>query len=244
MSVGNNLTNLIPSGGGDGIGGVNAGTPNTIPKYDAEGDNLEDSNLSQDSNGDIVIANGQRLESSAGIGSGGNGSSVYFNTNNLDLQAGNGVRLILNGNVRSIFQVSLIQLCTNVRIDDGSLRVLNTATGGSYGIDSDASTGSFAVTKKIANLTATRTQQVADAAGTECIDTGIGSEDTIAVRGSVPGSLKALSSESGTGETVGFTAGSGAGVNDDSTFTGNVGATAYNLNDIVKALKNVGILAP
>lgn len=48
---------------------------------------------------------------------------------------------------------------------------------------------------------------------------------------------------SGTGETVGFTAGAGTGVNDDSTFTGNVGATAYRISDVVKALKNTGLLA-
>lgn len=48
---------------------------------------------------------------------------------------------------------------------------------------------------------------------------------------------------SGTGETVGFTAGAGTGVNDDSTFTGNIGATAYRISDIVKALKQLGALA-
>jgi len=47
----------------------------------------------------------------------------------------------------------------------------------------------------------------------------------------------------GTGETVGFTAGAGTGVNDDSTFTGNVGTTAYRISDVVKALKNLGLLA-
>jgi len=49
--------------------------------------------------------------------------------------------------------------------------------------------------------------------------------------------------QAGTGETTGFTAGSGTAVNDDSTFTGNVGATAYRISDIVKALKNYGLLA-
>jgi len=49
--------------------------------------------------------------------------------------------------------------------------------------------------------------------------------------------------QSGTGETTGFTAGSGTTARDDSTFTGNVGSTAYTISDIVKALKNLGLLA-
>lgn len=48
---------------------------------------------------------------------------------------------------------------------------------------------------------------------------------------------------SSTGEETGFTAGSGTAVNDDSTFTGNVGSTAYTLGDIVKHLKNLGLIA-
>lgn len=47
---------------------------------------------------------------------------------------------------------------------------------------------------------------------------------------------------SSTGETSGVTAGAGTPVTDDATFTGGVGSTAYTISDIVKHLKNLGLL--
>lgn len=46
-----------------------------------------------------------------------------------------------------------------------------------------------------------------------------------------------------TGEAAGMTLNSGDDIHETSTFTGNVGSKAYTIGDIVKALKNVGILA-
>lgn len=51
-----------------------------------------------------------------------------------------------------------------------------------------------------------------------------------------------ISKPSSTGETTGTTAGAGAAFRVDGTITGNVGSTAYTLGDIVKHLKNLGLL--
>lgn len=46
-----------------------------------------------------------------------------------------------------------------------------------------------------------------------------------------------------TGTATGFTAGAGTSVTDASTFTGGVGSTAYRISDIIKALKDLGLIA-
>lgn len=48
---------------------------------------------------------------------------------------------------------------------------------------------------------------------------------------------------SSTGEGTGFTAGGGTTATHLSTFTGNVGSKAYTVGDLVKHLKNLGLLA-
>ena len=62
--------------------------------------------------------------------------------------------------------------------------------------------------------------------------------DTFGVYGVTP-----VVQPAGTGVTAGFTAGMGTAVLDDSTFTGNTGTAAYTIGDVVKALKDLGLLA-
>ncbi len=68
---------------------------------------------------------------------------------------------------------------------------------------------------------------------------GFGTTEKLAFWGATP-----IARPSSTGTATGFTAGAGTAVNDQSTFTGAVGSTAYRLSDIVKHLKNLGLIAP
>jgi hypothetical protein len=52
-----------------------------------------------------------------------------------------------------------------------------------------------------------------------------------------------VAQQAGTGTTTGHSAGGGTAVDDASTFTGNTGSTAYTIGDVVKALKNLGLMA-
>lgn len=74
--------------------------------------------------------------------------------------------------------------------------------------------------------------------GTTGTKIGQGTSEKLSFWGQTP-----IARPSSTGETTGFTAGAGSAVDSAATFTGNVGATAYTLNDIVKHLKNIGLIA-
>lgn len=52
-----------------------------------------------------------------------------------------------------------------------------------------------------------------------------------------------VTQRSATGTATGFVAGAGTAVLEDSTFTGGVGSKAYRISDVVKALKELGLLA-
>ena len=68
---------------------------------------------------------------------------------------------------------------------------------------------------------------------------GSTSAQLLGLWGAVP-----VAQHSATGQTAGWTAGAGSNaIKDTSTLTGGVGATAYTMGDVVKALKNAGIVA-
>ena len=62
--------------------------------------------------------------------------------------------------------------------------------------------------------------------------------EKLAFHGQTPGTQ-----HSSTGEINGVVTNSGGSLHIDSTFTGNVGTKAYTLSDIVKSLKNKGLIA-
>lgn len=67
---------------------------------------------------------------------------------------------------------------------------------------------------------------------------GTGSNQKIALWGATP-----IVRPSSTGETTGWTSGGGSAATSTDTYTGNSGTKAYTVNDIVKHLKAIGLLA-
>ena len=67
---------------------------------------------------------------------------------------------------------------------------------------------------------------------------GLTAADKIAFQGATP-----VIQQATTGETTGHAAVGGTNVDASDTFTGDTGTAAYTINDVVKALKNLGLLA-
>lgn len=121
----------------------------------------------------------------------------------------------------------------DIRMSNGSL--INVASGSSWSLGA-AGSAVFTITNNLFTVADGANIAFNVTTGTKF---GTGTTQKIGFWNATP-----IAQPSSTGETVGFTAGAGTNVTDQSTFTGNVGATAYGLSDIVKHLKNIGLIAP
>lgn len=66
---------------------------------------------------------------------------------------------------------------------------------------------------------------------------GVSSTGNVGFYGTTP-----IAKPTAAGTTTGYTTGAGTALTVDGTFTGNVGATAYTVGDVVRALKQLGLL--
>jgi hypothetical protein len=223
-------------------GGTDLWSPGTedltdayIPLWDDGNNKFIDSDLQQTSyvGQPYLYLNNRRLtlNSSSGL--------LAFNSSNADYisSSTNNVNMYVGNQIKQNWQATRIE--NRLRTDFWGQVLLYDDQLLTFG---DTGNNQVNFVHNSANITLTRNQDLADVDGTLAVDDSLTS-GAVVVAGSKAGQLVDLTAESGTGETTGFTAGAGTGVNDDSTFTGNVGATAYRVNDIVKALKNLGILS-
>lgn len=127
-----------------------------------------------------------------------------------------------SGTKASIFQGASSQTANLTEWQDSSATVLTS-------IDSAGKFGTFAGFADAVNIA------VGTTTGTKI---GTATSQKIGFYNATP-----VVQQATTGTSTGFTAGAGTAVNDDSTFTGGTGSTAYRLSDIVLALKNLGLIA-
>lgn len=105
--------------------------------------------------------------------------------------------------------------------------------GGSYSQALDISAASFAASGAI--VMGDNNISFGTTTGTKI---GTGTTQKLAFYNSTP-----IVQYATTGTSVGFTAGAGTAVTHLSTFTGNTGAAAYTIADVVRALKQLGLIA-
>lgn len=117
-------------------------------------------------------------------------------------------------------------------------------SGGTVSIDGAVIGGTTAAAASVTTLALGGTMTIADATNiavnaTTGTKIGTATSQKLAFYNSTPVVQPAGAAVT----TAGFTAGAGAAVLVDSTFTGNVGSTAYHISDIVANLKSLGLLA-
>lgn len=100
-------------------------------------------------------------------------------------------------------------------------------------ITKNSTTGAVTVTSTLGPATTVDSLDV-----TASASIGNAATDTVGFYGAT-----AVVQPATTGTTTGFTAGAGTAARADSTYTGNTGSAAYTVGDIVKALKDLGLLA-
>ncbi len=237
--TGNSITNIenadISTSAGIVVTKIANGTANQVVKTNTGGTALEHgllANANIDASAAISItklANGtanQVVKTNAG------GTALEFGT-------------LANDNLASGVFSNITGIGTQAQTLDMNANLIDNVSDIATGTISDETNtvSVFTITDTTGAVTLEQDMTIADATdiilnATTGTKIGTATTQKIAFYNSTP-----IVQPAGTGETIGFTAGAGTAVLDDSTFTGNVGSTAYRISDVVKALKNLGLLA-
>ena len=158
---------------------------------------------------------------------------------------GNGVTTWTTNGAGTVTSIATAGTVNGLTLTGGTITSSGTITlGGTLDLSSPPAIGaSAAAAGTFTTLTANTSLTMADAANI-VVNTTTGTKIGTATSQKIGFFNQApVVQPAGTGTVTGFTAGSGTAVLDDSTFTGNTGSAAYTIGDIVKALKDLGLLA-